>query len=87
MHSEPLLTAVPPTPVQSLAELYAVAFKLAQTAAQRYSALAERNDEGFGPVRRGGGDEDAGFPGAKASDPVGGGDLARPALFGFGDDP
>jgi hypothetical protein len=52
MRSEPLLTAVPPTPVQSLAELYAVAFKLAQTAAQRYSALAERNDEGFGPVRR-----------------------------------
>jgi len=52
MRKEPLLTATPPVPVQSLGELYAIAFGLAQKAAQRYSALAERIDESFGPVRR-----------------------------------
>jgi hypothetical protein len=52
MRSEPLLTAVPPVPVQSLAELYAIAFDLAQRAAQRYGTLAERIDENFSPVRR-----------------------------------
>jgi hypothetical protein len=51
MRSEPLLTAVPPVPVQSLGELYAIAFDLARKAAQRYGALAERIDESFWPVR------------------------------------
>jgi hypothetical protein len=51
MHYEPLLTAVPPVPVRSLGELYAIAFDLAQRAAQRYGALAERIDENFWPVR------------------------------------
>jgi hypothetical protein len=51
MHHEPLLTAVPPVPVRSLSELYAIAFDLAQRAAQRYGALAERIDENFWPVR------------------------------------
>ena len=51
MHHEPLLTAVPPVPVRSLSELYAIAFDLAQKAAQRYGALAERIDENFQPVR------------------------------------
>ena len=52
MRSEPLLTAVPPGPVQSLAELYAIAFDFAQKAIQRYGALAARGDEGFAPLRR-----------------------------------
>ncbi|SEM90084.1 hypothetical protein SAMN05443254_104372 [Bradyrhizobium sp. OK095] len=52
MHREPLLTAVPPAPVRSLAELYAIAFDVAQKAAQRYSALVERSDVSFGPLRR-----------------------------------
>jgi len=52
MRSEPLLTAVPPGPVQSLAELYAIAFDFAQKAVQRYGALAARGDEGFAPLRR-----------------------------------
>jgi hypothetical protein len=52
MRSEPLLTAVPPGPVQSLAELYAIAFDFAQKATQRYGALAARGDEGFSPLRR-----------------------------------
>jgi hypothetical protein len=52
MHSEPLLTALPPAPVQHLAELYEIAFDLAQKAAQRYGTLAERVDESFAPVRR-----------------------------------
>jgi hypothetical protein len=51
MRSEPLLTAVPPAPVRSLGEFYAIAFELARRAAQRYGALAERTDENFGPVR------------------------------------
>ena len=51
MHYEPLLTAVPPVPVRSLSELYAIAFDLAQRAAQRYGALAERIDESSWPVR------------------------------------
>ncbi|THD56980.1 MAG: hypothetical protein E8A46_02450 [Bradyrhizobium sp.] len=51
MHHEQLLTAVPPVPVRSLSELYAIAFDLAQRAAQRYGVLAERIDENFRPVR------------------------------------
>jgi hypothetical protein len=51
MHKEPLLTAVPPAPVQKLSELYAIAFDVAQRAAKRYGALAERIDENFWPVR------------------------------------
>ena len=42
MRKEPLLTAVPPAPVRSLGELYAIAFDQAEKAAQRYGALAER---------------------------------------------
>ena len=45
MRREPLLTAVPPVPVRSLSELYAIAFSLAQRAAQRYGALADRIDD------------------------------------------
>jgi rubrerythrin len=51
MRKEQLLTAVPPAPVRSLGELYAIAFDLAQKAAQRYGALAERIDDNFWPVR------------------------------------
>jgi hypothetical protein len=52
MRHEPLLNAVPPAPVRSLSELYAVAFDLAEKAAQRYGSLAERIDEDLWPVRR-----------------------------------
>jgi len=52
MRREPLLTAVPPGPVQSLAELYAIAFDFTQTAIARYGALAARGDGSFAPVRR-----------------------------------
>jgi len=52
MRSEPLLTAAPSGPVQSLAELYAIAFDFAQRAVQRYGALAAPGDESFAPVRR-----------------------------------
>jgi hypothetical protein len=52
MRSEPLLTAVPPGPVQSLAELYAIAFDFAQKAIDRYGALAARGDGCFVPLRR-----------------------------------
>lgn len=52
MRNEPLLTAVPPGPVRSLAELYAIAFDFAQRAIARYGALAARGDEGFSPLRR-----------------------------------
>ena len=45
MRPEPLLTAVPPAPVRSLNELYAIAFDLAEKAAQRYGALAGRIDD------------------------------------------
>ncbi len=51
MRKEPLLTAAPPAPVRSLGELYAIAFDLAQRAAQRYGSLAERIDQNFWPVR------------------------------------
>ena len=52
MRKEPLLlTAVPPAPVRNLGELYAIAFDLAQSAARRYGAPAERADESFRPVR------------------------------------
>jgi hypothetical protein len=51
MHYAPLLTAVPAATVRSLSELYAIAFDLAQRAAQGYGALAERIDEDFWPVR------------------------------------
>jgi hypothetical protein len=50
MRKEPLLTAVPPAPVRSLAEFYAIAFDLAQKAAGQYGALAERVDENFRSV-------------------------------------
>jgi hypothetical protein len=49
MRKEPLLTAVPPAPVQSLTEFYAIAFDLAQKAAGQYGALAERVMKIFGP--------------------------------------
>lgn len=51
MRSELLLTAVPPAPVRTRIELYAIAFELAQKAGQRYGALAEQTDESFWPVR------------------------------------
>ena len=51
MRKEPLLTAVPPVPVASLSELYAIAFDQAQKAAQRYGALATQPDERLLPVR------------------------------------
>lgn len=51
MRSESLLTAVPPAPVQTLLELYAITLELAQTAGQKYGTLAERTDESFWPVR------------------------------------
>ncbi|WP_291863004.1 hypothetical protein [Bradyrhizobium sp.] len=45
MRKEPLLTAVPPVPVASLSELYAIAFDQAQKAAQRYGALATPTEQ------------------------------------------
>ena len=51
MRREPLLTAVPPAPVRSLIELYAIAFDQAQKAAQQYGALAEQTGEFLLPVR------------------------------------
>ena len=51
MRKEPLLTAVPPVPVASLSELYAIAFDQAQKAAQQYGALARQTDERLLPVR------------------------------------
>ena len=51
MRKEPLLTAVPPVPVASLGELYAVAFDQAQKATQRYAALATQPDERLVPMR------------------------------------
>jgi len=50
MRKETLLQTMPPAPVQSLGELYAIAFDLAQQAAERYGVLATRRDESFGPV-------------------------------------
>ena len=52
MRKDQLLTAVPPVPVRSLGELHAIAFDLAEKAAQRYGSLAERIDEDLWPVRR-----------------------------------
>jgi len=52
MRSEPLLTAVPPAPVRSLAEVYAIAFDLAQRATEQYRSLAVQMDDFFQPVRR-----------------------------------
>jgi hypothetical protein len=51
MRKEPLLTAVPSNPVQSLGELYAIAFDITQTAAQRYDVFADRIDGSLWPVR------------------------------------
>jgi hypothetical protein len=50
MRKEQLLTAVPPVPVRSLSELYAIAFDQAQKAARQYSALATQMDERLLPV-------------------------------------
>jgi hypothetical protein len=51
MRREPLLTAVPPAPVRSLIELYAIAFDQAQKAARQYGALAEQTGELLQPLR------------------------------------
>lgn len=51
MRKEPLLTAVPPVPVASLCELYAIAFDQAQKATRQYGALATQMEERFQPVR------------------------------------
>ena len=51
MRREPLLTAVPPAPVRSLIELYAIAFDQAQKAARQYGALAEQTGELLPPLR------------------------------------
>jgi hypothetical protein len=51
MRKEPLLTAVPPVPVASLGEFYAIAFDQARKAMQRYGALATQPDERLLPVR------------------------------------
>ncbi len=51
MRKEQLLTAVPPVPVRSLSELYAIAFDQAQKAARQYGALAMQTDERLLPVR------------------------------------
>jgi hypothetical protein len=51
MRKEPFLTAVPPVPVRSLGELYAIAFDQAQKAARRYGTLAMQKDERLLPVR------------------------------------
>lgn len=51
MRVEPLLTAVPPTPVRTLIELYAIALDLAQKATRQYSLIGTRTDERLWPVR------------------------------------
>lgn len=51
MRKEQLLTAVPPVPVRSLRELYAIAIEMAERALQRYGRLAARTDDSFWPVR------------------------------------
>jgi len=51
MRKEPLLTAVPPAPVRSLNELYAIAFDQAQKAARQYDTLAMQTDERLLPLR------------------------------------
>jgi hypothetical protein len=52
MRNEPFLTAVPPAPVRTLVELYAIAFDLAQKAARQYGALATQMDQRFQPLRQ-----------------------------------
>lgn len=49
--SESLLANEPPAQVRSVAELYAIAFEQAETAARRYGELATVGDESFEPVR------------------------------------
>lgn len=51
MRKEPLLTAVPPAPVRSLDELYAIACDQAQKAARQYGTLATQTHERLLPVR------------------------------------
>ena len=51
MRSEPLLAIQPPSPVQGIGELYAVAITQTQRAARRYGELAAAGDEAFEPVR------------------------------------
>jgi hypothetical protein len=51
MRKEQLLTAMPPVPVRSISELYAIAFDQAQKAAQQYGTLATQTDERLLPVR------------------------------------
>ena len=51
MRKEPLLTSVPPVPVRSLDELYAIASDQAQKAARQYGTLAMQTDERLLPVR------------------------------------
>ena len=50
MRKELLLQTMPPGPVESLRELYAIAFDLAQKAAERYGVLAARTGETFQPI-------------------------------------
>src|SRR5437763_2456611 len=51
MRREPLLTAVPESPVQDLAELFAIAAHVTQQAVQRYGAAAARSDSNVLPIR------------------------------------
>jgi hypothetical protein len=52
MRNEPLLTAVPPVPVRTLTELYAIALDQAQKAARQYGALAMQIDQRFQPMHQ-----------------------------------
>ncbi|KIZ35925.1 MULTISPECIES: hypothetical protein [Rhodopseudomonas] len=56
MRSEPVLTIDPPGPVNDLAELYAIAFEQADTAARQYEELDERlaapDEDSVKPVQR-----------------------------------
>lgn len=51
MREQPLLTAAPPFPVRSLAELYALAFQQARKATQHYDATAAQMDDRFLALR------------------------------------
>ncbi|QDM15881.1 hypothetical protein FNL55_07900 [Tardiphaga sp. vice352] len=52
MRTELLLTNEPRAPVETTAELYAIAFDQAETAARRYGRYSETDcEESFGPVR------------------------------------
>ena len=51
MRTESLLTNDPPAAVENMAELYAIAFEQAHTAARRYGQLATTSDELLKPVR------------------------------------